>query len=515
MHNRDGLGAAQTLYEEGRFSELIALLEPRITAGIDAQSAVTLARAYGRVGRSADAINVYGAICRAAPAAHDVHIEAGLFAHGAGEHARAEMWLKAAVAAGPERPEAHYYLGVVQAAKGDPNHQEQAFESFGTAARLRPDWLEAWFRRAQMGYNNAHVEDAVEALDRCLAINPQYADAWYLRFTCLADLGRTEEALACLRGFVEMRPEHEAASRELRRYDAMLGEKRRSISRFPKNVQLFQDARRILNEYVLPEVDGIEPFLRPSSIVLTTGSCFARNITLSLKNIGIAAHHVEQLEDISSTYANRYFFEWLAGYSNPYAEAFAQAFPADEAANLRELLRAADAVVFSLGVAPCFFERGSGKFVLTLGVNHSIALQSDTAEFRTTTVQENVANLQRIDQIIAGLNPDVRFVLTLSPVPLKATFGHGSAIVADCLSKSTLRVAAQEFLASTELSSFYWPSFEMVRWFGGYAPYPVFGKEDGNPRHVNADLVDDILTCFIDRFGTPALRQRLQEPAKL
>lgn len=510
MQSGENSTSAKTLLEQGRFDEVVALVEPRVAEGrLDLDSAIALARAYIRLQRPKEAVALYDAVCKAVPQSAETHVEAGAVAHMLGHRLQAEAWLKHAAALAPQMPEAHYHLGLTQAALGDPRHHEAAFEAFGRAANLRPDWVEAWYARAQLGYNNAHIAEALQASEQCISLNPDYADAWYLRYMCLADSGQTDGALSSLRRFVELRPDHAAATRELRRLDSMLGEKRRPVARFPKHVAMFQQPTRLFEDHILPELDGIEPFLTPSSVVLTTGSCFARNITLSLEKLGVAARHIEQLEDISNTYANRYFFEWLAGQRTEYAELFEQAFPSQAASELRDLLRVADVLVFSLGVAPCFFDRTSGRFILTLGVNHSIALQSETVDFRTTTVEENVENLRRIDEIVFRINPQARFILTLSPVPLKATFGRGSAIVADCLSKSTLRVAGEAFLASTKLRSFYWPSFEMVRWFGGYASYSVFGKEDGNPRHVNADLVDDILGCFIERFATPALRQRL------
>jgi len=57
----------------------------------------------------------------------------------------------------------------------------------------------------------------------------------------------------------------------------------------------------------------------------------------------------------------------------------------------------------------------------------------------------------------------------VSPVPLKATFERLSPIIADCVSKSILRVAAHEFMSSAAgAGTIYWPSFEVFRWLGGH-----------------------------------------------
>jgi hypothetical protein len=46
----------------------------------------------------------------------------------------------------------------------------------------------------------------------------------------------------------------------------------------------------------------------------------------------------------------------------------------------------------------------------------------------------------------------------------------------------------------------YWPSFEVVRWVGSHLG-PVFGAEDGQPRHVSNFVVDAIVRNFISIHG--------------
>jgi hypothetical protein len=90
-------------------------------------------------------------------------------------------------------------------------------------------------------------------------------------------------------------------------------------------------------------------------------------------------------------------------------------------------------------------------------------------------------------------------VLSVSPVPFTATFEMESAIVADCVSKSTLRAAAHEFLKDPGAGAIYWPSFEIVRWLSGHIGR-TFGTDDGNNHHVSDALVTMIVELFIERF---------------
>jgi hypothetical protein len=75
-----------------------------------------------------------------------------------------------------------------------------------------------------------------------------------------------------------------------------------------------------------------------------------------------------------------------------------------------------------------------------------------------------------------------------------------SPFVADCLSKSVMRLAAHEICTEFDDRILYWPSFEMVRWLGGHVP-PVFGQSDGHARHPNDELVDMIAKSSISKFS--------------
>jgi hypothetical protein len=77
---------------------------------------------------------------------------------------------------------------------------------------------------------------------------------------------------------------------------------------------------------------------------------------------------------------------------------------------------------------------------------------------------------------LSRLNPNIKLVLTLSPVPLARTFEFSSAIVADAVSKSVLRAAIHELIGMYPEKIFYFPSYEMVTWLGRYRG-DAFGAE--------------------------------------
>ena len=121
--------------------------------------------------------------------------------------------------------------------------------------------------------------------------------------------------------------------------------------------------------------------------------------------------------------------------------------------------------------------------------------------FRMTTVEENCDNLRSIVSLVRSVNPDCKFVFSLSPVPLTSTLEQRSAMEADCLSKATLRVAVDRVVSDTA-DCIYWPAFEIVRWMGAYVPN-MYGEEDGTTHHVSERVVRTIMRLFLETYLRP------------
>ena len=117
--------------------------------------------------------------------------------------------------------------------------------------------------------------------------------------------------------------------------------------------------------------------------------------------------------------------------------------------------------------------------------------QSDRHRFRVSTVQENVENLHAIYQLIRKYRPDAKVILTLSPVPLAATFRDMSCITANQISKAILRAALDQFFSGIkdEGKAFYWPSYEIAQTFPG----DIWTEE---LRHIKREVLDYIMTLF-------------------
>jgi tetratricopeptide (TPR) repeat protein len=278
---------------------------------------------------------------------------------------------------------------------------------------------------------------------------------------------------------------------------------------WPRNTSALDDLKKFIRRYILSELDIAQPLLSGKSHVVTTGSCFAEHIAARLKHRGVDVYYRKLDEEVNNTFASMYMVRWLAdGPCDSICNQLEALHGADVREEMREHVRAADLFIFSLGVAPAYFSRKTGEFVLANGGTVEASLLPRLCEFRTTTVQENAQNVREMISRLREINPALKVVLTVSPVPIAATFERESAILADCVSKSVLRLTVEEVLGDDLEDVYYWPSFEIVRWLGAHLTSkhpPVFGADDGWNRHVSNWMVDMVLGLFIECVGEAEL----------
>jgi hypothetical protein len=170
---------------------------------------------------------------------------------------------------------------------------------------------------------------------------------------------------------------------------------------------------------------------------------------------------------------------------------------------------AADVPVFEAALARTLLE--AEVFILTLGVNEVWYFKNDGTYLsrvpwrlmpallgrKVLTVQENLAELQRLRDVWMPFNPKLRIIVTVSPVPLLATFRsrERNVVVASCHSKSVLRVAAEAFAEANDNVT-YFPAYEAVL-YGSRVPF----RDDG--RHVHPDAVQRVVAMFRETFCVP------------
>ncbi len=162
---------------------------------------------------------------------------------------------------------------------------------------------------------------------------------------------------------------------------------------------------------------------------------------------------------------------------------------------LLEALSAADVVVITLGLSEVWFDQVENEPLWrTMPEN---LYEPDRHRFRLAAVSETEEALLVLDRILQQHCPRLKVILTLSPIPLLATFRNQSAVTANHVSKAILRVALDAFFSRVDILSsgryHYFPSYELA--------FSLFGNPfEADNRHVRPEVAGAILEIFRDRY---------------
>ncbi|HZR06182.1 MAG TPA: GSCFA domain-containing protein [Candidatus Udaeobacter sp.] len=117
------------------------------------------------------------------------------------------------------------------------------------------------------------------------------------------------------------------------------------------------------------------------------------------------------------------------------------------------------AVIITLGLAEVWRDIKANVYINRTPL---FKTHPDRYEFHLTGFAENWTNLEAIHALLSRYgHPDHRIVITVSPVPLMATFSTMDVVVANTYAKSLLRSVAQQW-AAAHGNVDYFPSYEIV-----------------------------------------------------
>ena len=291
------------------------------------------------------------------------------------------------------------------------------------------------------------------------------------------------------------------------------------VNAFPEALSLYDDVPRLFRDHILGGHVPSEPLLTETDTVVTLGSCFAQELREVLELARFGSSSVWVPSGLNNTFALLDFVSWATtGSTTNRAFRYERSAEGEiveweagqKQAAYQEYFLRAGAFVFTLGLAEVWVDRETDQ-VFWRGVPEHI-FDEQRHEFRLTTVAENERNILEIIRHVRAANPRAPIVLTLSPVPLQATFREISCMTADCVSKSVLRVALDAVMSSRPDNVYYWPSFELVKWAGPAFDWRAYEQD---ARHVHRYLVECIVTAFVESFyGSDAalvLQDRLRE----
>ncbi|SDC07024.1 GSCFA family protein [Sphingomonas sp. YR710] len=161
---------------------------------------------------------------------------------------------------------------------------------------------------------------------------------------------------------------------------------------------------------------------------------------------------------------------------------------------VRTMIRDMEFFVFTLGLTEGWRSKYDGAvFPLAPGVAGG-EVNPERYEFINFSIQEIEADLFSVIDMLQVINPKCRIILTVSPVPLIATFEHKHALTATTYSKAVLRTAAdlaRQAYAHVE----YFPSFEIIT--GSYNRGAYF---EDDLREVKPEGVTHVMGVFMRRY---------------
>jgi hypothetical protein len=165
---------------------------------------------------------------------------------------------------------------------------------------------------------------------------------------------------------------------------------------------------------------------------------------------------------------------------------------ARHAVDAREAIRRAGVFILTAGLTEVWYNIEDGSTFFQ--VPPAKVYDPERHGFRVLDLEENTLNLRAAIMDIRRINPDCHIILTVSPVPLRATFRPLNVVTANAQSKATLIGAVHQAIESAEDSRVhYFPSYEIVTVMTAN-PF----KPDN--RHIRPGVLKRVMDVFVRSF---------------
>lgn len=165
-------------------------------------------------------------------------------------------------------------------------------------------------------------------------------------------------------------------------------------------------------------------------------------------------------------------------------------------AAMRKGIEDADVLIFTLGLTEMWVNSDTGLVYASCPGTQAGTFNSETHRFANASFASVSRDLAEIRDILHAMNPAIRLLLTVSPVPLTATAVPAAhVLVSTVRSKSVLRAAAGEMAEAFDDVD-YFPSYEIVS-------HPSLGIEtfEADRREVRKDAVAFVMAHFLNGLG--------------
>jgi len=291
----------------------------------------------------------------------------------------------------------------------------------------------------------------------------------------------------------------------------------------------------------------------PADKVATFGSCFAQHFGKSLRSRGYNWLNTEPAPEglsredcrsfnydaftcrtgnIYTTSLLNQWVEWALGTASPpkecweengrYYDPFRPRIEPDgfvsaeemfrsrqqATSSFREAIETADVFVFTLGLTESWFNSEHGYEYPMCPGTAAGEFDSDKHTFRNQPYPQVIKSLRTAIESMLSVNSELRFLLTVSPVPLTATKSGQHVLVATTMAKSILRAVAGQSARKPLID--YFPSYEII----SSAPFRGTFYE-ANQRNVSRAgvgfVMDSFFNCLDERPAQVGQSQRTAE----
>jgi len=153
-----------------------------------------------------------------------------------------------------------------------------------------------------------------------------------------------------------------------------------------------------------------------------------------------------------------------------------------------------EVAIITLGLIETWLDRKTGLYTNMAPIPAMMEREPERWAFHVLDFDQNRRNLEAIHELLTAHGaPGLNVVVTVSPVPLMATFSERDVVVANTYSKSVLRAAAEDWAAQFS-NVHYFPSYEIVL----NSRRDLAWTEDA--RHVPGPMVKHITDFFLETY---------------
>ena len=293
--------------------------------------------------------------------------------------------------------------------------------------------------------------------------------------------------------------------------------------------------------------------ITPETRLFTAGSCFAQHVTRYLKRAGMQVIDEEPAPDgLPDAVASKYGFGlYAARFGNIYTmRQFRQLLdelsfdfepsdiiwerdgrfydalrPGVEPSGLehpdhvREMRQAhldatanavskADVVIFTMGLTESWEHIESGTVYPTAPGTIAGAYDPDIYQFVNFGVLDILEDFNAANEALRKINPDIKWILSVSPVPLTATATQDHVLSATMRSKSVLRAACDEICGLFDNVD-YFPAYELV--LNPASRGMNFADDLRNPTE---ETVANVMRVFFEAHQIDLTVSQIEEPSE-